>query len=63
MRGMIVIPHRLDPVPINSEQYSFTVHDFPVFAIASLGNQSLPRQRYNCIQHLNIMNGYNMVYL
>jgi hypothetical protein len=28
---MIVIPHRLGPVPINSEQYSFTVHDFPVF--------------------------------
>jgi hypothetical protein len=23
---MIVIPHRLGPVPINSEQYSFTVH-------------------------------------
>jgi hypothetical protein len=28
MRGMIVIPHRLCPVPINSEQYSFTVHAF-----------------------------------
>jgi hypothetical protein len=23
---MIVIPYRLCPVPINSEQYSFTVH-------------------------------------
>jgi hypothetical protein len=57
MRGMIVILHRLGPVSINSEQYFFTVHDFPVFAIASLGNQSLPKQRYNCIQHSNIMNG------
>jgi hypothetical protein len=28
MRGMIVIVHRLCPVPINSEQYSFTVHAF-----------------------------------
>jgi hypothetical protein len=28
MRGTIVIPHRLCPVPINSEQYSFTVHAF-----------------------------------
>jgi hypothetical protein len=28
MRGVIVIPHRLGPVPINSEQYSFTVHGF-----------------------------------
>jgi hypothetical protein len=28
MRGIIVIPHRLCPVPINSEQYSFTVHAF-----------------------------------
>jgi hypothetical protein len=28
MRGMIVIPHRLCPVPINGEQYSFTVHAF-----------------------------------
>jgi hypothetical protein len=28
MRGMIVIPHRLCPVPINSEQYSFIVHAF-----------------------------------
>jgi hypothetical protein len=28
MRGMIVIPHRLCPVPINSEQYSFTIHAF-----------------------------------
>jgi hypothetical protein len=28
MRGMIVIPHRLCHVPINSEQYSFTVHAF-----------------------------------
>jgi hypothetical protein len=63
MRGMIVIPHRLGPMPINSEQYSFTVHEVPAFAITSLGNQSLPRQRYNCIQHVNIMNGYNMVYL
>jgi hypothetical protein len=26
MRDMIVIPHRMCPVPINSEQYSFTVH-------------------------------------
>jgi hypothetical protein len=43
---MIVIPHRLCPVPINSEQCSFTVHAFPVIAIASLGNYSLPRQRY-----------------
>jgi hypothetical protein len=28
MRGIIVIPHRLCPVSINSEQYSFTVHAF-----------------------------------
>jgi hypothetical protein len=28
MRGTIVIPHGLCPVPINSEQYSFTVHTF-----------------------------------
>jgi hypothetical protein len=28
MKGMIVISHRLCPVPINSEQYSFTVHAF-----------------------------------
>jgi hypothetical protein len=28
MKGMIVIPHGLCPVPINSEQYSFTVHAF-----------------------------------
>jgi hypothetical protein len=28
MRGMIVIAHRLCPVPINSEQCSFTVHAF-----------------------------------
>jgi hypothetical protein len=28
MRGMIVISHRLCPVPINSEQYPFTVHGF-----------------------------------
>ncbi len=26
--SLIVIPHRLCPVPINSEQYSFTVHAF-----------------------------------
>jgi hypothetical protein len=26
MRGIIVIPHELCPVPINSEQYPFTVH-------------------------------------
>jgi hypothetical protein len=25
---MLVIPHRLRPVPINSEQYSVTVHGF-----------------------------------
>jgi hypothetical protein len=28
MRGMIVIPHRMCLVPINSEQYSFTVYAF-----------------------------------
>jgi hypothetical protein len=28
MRGMIVIPHRLCSLHINSEQYSFTVHGF-----------------------------------
>jgi hypothetical protein len=28
MRGIIVISHELCPVPINSEQYSFTVHAF-----------------------------------
>jgi hypothetical protein len=28
MRGIIVIPHRLRPEPINSEQYSFTGHAF-----------------------------------
>jgi hypothetical protein len=28
MRGIIVILHRLCPVSINSEQYSFTVHGF-----------------------------------
>jgi hypothetical protein len=28
MRGIIVIFHRLCPMPINSEQYSFTVHAF-----------------------------------
>jgi hypothetical protein len=64
MRDIIVIPHRLCLVPINSEQYSLTVHGyFSVFVIASFGNQSLSRQRYNCIQHLNILNGYNMVRL
>jgi hypothetical protein len=60
MRGIIVIPHRLCPVPINSEQYSFTVHGFRYFAMASFGNQSLSRQRYNCIQCLNTWNKYNM---
>jgi hypothetical protein len=39
MRGIIVIPHRLCPVPINSEQYPFTVHGFSVIAIASFRNQ------------------------
>jgi hypothetical protein len=28
MRDIIVIPHRLCPVPINSEQYSLTVHGY-----------------------------------
>jgi hypothetical protein len=28
IRGILVIPHRLRPVPINSEQYSVTVHTF-----------------------------------
>jgi hypothetical protein len=28
IRGILVIPHRLRPVPINSEQYSVTVHAF-----------------------------------
>jgi hypothetical protein len=63
MKGIIVISHRLCPVPINSEQYSFTVHAFLFFAIASFGNQLLSRQRYNCIQCLNILNGYNMIHL
>jgi hypothetical protein len=48
MKGMIVIPHGLSPVPINSEQYSFTVHTFPVIANKSLGNYCLSRQRYKC---------------
>jgi hypothetical protein len=28
IRGILVILHRLRPVPINSEQYSVTVHAF-----------------------------------
>jgi hypothetical protein len=63
MKGIIVISHRLCPVPINSEQYSFTVHASLFFAIASFGNQLLSRQRYNCIQCLNILNGCNMIHL
>jgi hypothetical protein len=63
MRDIIVIPHRLYPVPINSEQYSLTVHTFLFSAITSFGNQPLPRQRYYCIQYLNILNGYYMIHL
>jgi hypothetical protein len=52
MRGMIVIPHRLCPVPINSEQYSFTVHAFLQLQSHQPG--------INLCQYLNTLNGDNI---
>ena len=46
MRGMIVIVHRLCPVPINSEQYSDTVYArIQVIAIASFEIQPFAKAK------------------